>query len=347
MTEKMTLWGTLTDGDGAAMWHTRSWQGDWRGGRWVGDIDVSAQPSRNFLRMQAPRIPVDVNHDPARTVGECVYLELSTHSPYQLRCVTVVDGQLDLDEVGPLYFSAYTDGKRRYDEVKHRDIRLRSVAVCRRPAGIGVTALEGLPGDLRDYGDRSRWGTTPKLTVRAIAWLRDYKRGDRIEIVDDTWQRRAEPAYTRSADPYPDCEPTGPIRYSGAHGRVLSVREVALASAAGDPPRRSDTAADPGCSGRRDGPHGPQVTGTFSAPPLDTRTKMPPSVCGRRRRWFLGGRRGAGLVLELSPGIGSFGEPQVVQSPPGGISAGLWLAANRAPYWSPGPGIRSSCPLGS
>ena len=49
-----------------------------------------------------------------------------------------------------------------------------------------------------------------------------------------------------------------------------------------------------------------------------------------------------GSVLD-EPRIGSFDETQG-QGP--GSNLGLWSAANRAPYWSPGPGLRSSCPSG-
>jgi hypothetical protein len=52
----------------------------------------------------------------------------------------------------------------------------------------------GLIGDLRRHEDRSRWDSGPKLIQRAIAYLKDYKRGDPLEIVDDNWQRQAEPA---------------------------------------------------------------------------------------------------------------------------------------------------------
>ena len=79
----------------------------------------------------------------------------------------------------PLWWSAETAGMRRFGSSIDHQIELRSLSMTTDPAGINLTRLQSLRGDIRSFDDRRHWREVPALIKRAIAYCEHHRREGR------------------------------------------------------------------------------------------------------------------------------------------------------------------------
>lgn len=138
----VTVYGVAADELGHCAWDTEpALDAD---GYIQRGTSVCVSPAANYRRSQPADIAVDWNHD-GDDLGEIVYLERTAG---RLHAVAVADLDVDdLDNHAPLYWSTSTDATTRHG-IDH-DIELRSLAITRQPASIGLWPLAWIAGDIR------------------------------------------------------------------------------------------------------------------------------------------------------------------------------------------------------
>jgi phage head maturation protease len=184
-----------------------------------------ATPAAEVRTVQAPRIPIDFNHD-GRPIGELIYLERSAgnlwavaHVDQRIRpAVSVEVGGIATAVSTPFYFSASRIGTPDF-----RDVLIDSVALTELSARVAAQPVTFLSGmlDHRGAADRHAWalkdGFTRDLLTRAAHAHLDRRRGDPICVNDPQPEHRArQSAAAPILDPDEDARPAGTMRYRSA-----------------------------------------------------------------------------------------------------------------------------------
>jgi HK97 family phage prohead protease len=194
----MIIVGVLADSLGhTAQWVTVDYHGPGR------NFDVekryAATPALEYRSVLAPQISVDVDHD--RIVGEVKFLERTS------RALSAVC-QIDATSVGegPWYFSPEVNIRRHEGG---QDVELRRLAITRKPASIGLGAVEAFPGTLAEAASKIVYqhGYNGQLVKRAHEYNRKRRRGEPLEIHEPN-KRRAPVLETVT--------PRAPIEYRSA-----------------------------------------------------------------------------------------------------------------------------------
>jgi hypothetical protein len=207
----------------------KRWHLENRNGAWETRNRTWATPATEVRRVQAARIPVDLDHN-HRPVGEVVHLERVASGA--LFAVAHVDERVDPER--PTYWSAASTS-----DPDGGDVEIEWLSLTFSPAALGLSPLKILDGKIDHRAVVERWSWRDQLTrnereliTRAAHSHLDRGRGEPLVVHDGELDRSRDGldprekyvALAEQADAITHGVggPPGKLRYRP--GRILNVR---------------------------------------------------------------------------------------------------------------------------
>lgn len=214
---RTTVYGSVADELGDAAW---GWTGDVSGTFHVSE--VRAHPAGAADRCQPHHIDVRAGSHHGPVVGEVVALD--HHGPHLIAVAVIAAHDPDVLDLadGRWYMSANVVAQHRNRSAVATRWRIDDhIAIVRTPAGVAMTPITVVPGDLRYLADHEL-GANPhdrQLLTRARQSARRHQLHAGPLVID----RSPEPA-TLDDRHGNGLRPSGPIEHSAPFAGILSVR---------------------------------------------------------------------------------------------------------------------------
>lgn len=187
---------------------------------------VHATPCRNLRSRQADRIPINVGHNKAATIGETVHLELLGRFLWAV-------GELDHDvDTGPWMASVETTATYTRGSAVGTDVEVTGFGLVARTAQTNLRPVTLIRGRLSDRGSWSLPEPERTLVEHAAEALSDRRQHRPIQVrglldpeqEEALFYAQAAEQFYRSHPHEIPRQPAGALRHSGHVGRVIHVR---------------------------------------------------------------------------------------------------------------------------